>query len=63
MYDKKYKDVSEKTLIRPDSDVIWHPLVSPWVKLNFDASFHQTNTRSASGVVARNSDDRVLAIK
>lgn len=63
MYEKEYMFANERSSLKPVMHEDWYPLTAPCVKINFDASFWSRSARSALGVVAHNSEGRVLAIK
>lgn len=53
--------ISDKIKLDLSTSVAWKPLEFGFVKINFDAAFDHSQHRSASGLIARNANGRILA--
>ncbi|MFQ6654932.1 hypothetical protein Gotur_025705 [Gossypium turneri] len=54
-YIRELEGLEDKKITRLKGNEEWNPLLDSFIKINFNASFNQTQARPGSGVVARNS--------
>ncbi|MBA0785183.1 hypothetical protein Gotri_025953 [Gossypium trilobum] len=62
-YIRELEGLEDKKITRLKGNEEWNPLLDSFIKINFNASFNQTQARPGSGVVARNSFCEIVASK
>ncbi|MBA0825138.1 hypothetical protein Goarm_021745, partial [Gossypium armourianum] len=62
-YIKELEGIEERNITRLEGNEEWNPSTNLLIKINFDASFNQTQARPGSGVVARNALGEIVASK
>ncbi|MBA0582470.1 hypothetical protein Gorai_024616 [Gossypium raimondii] len=60
-YIKELEGIEERKITRLEGNEEWNPSTNLLIKINFDASFNQTQARPGSGVVARNALGEIVA--
>ncbi|MBA0851365.1 hypothetical protein Goshw_018666, partial [Gossypium schwendimanii] len=53
-YIKELEGIEERKITRLEGNEEWNPSTNLLIKINFDASFNQTQARPGLGIVARN---------